>query len=164
MLLCPIRNEVEQDRIRRQIIHHGRHFRLLHLKLRTYATPITNRTLLGRIEYGSQAIRNSSHATILFPVRIIDLLDATTTRDIVFTHRDFHFSIIRQVTRSLHQPLTKRTLSHQHGTIHILQRSRYDLSGGSRTSIDQYSQRHYRIQRLRRGSVRTIPLLDLSFR
>ena len=58
-------------------------------------TPPPSRTgrSLRRIEYGCQAIRNSRHAAVRFPVGIIDLLDATTARDVVLTHCDFQSPI-----------------------------------------------------------------------
>ena len=97
-------------------------------------------------------------------MRIIDLLDAPTARDVILTHRHLYLRVVRQVARGLHQPLPEGTLPDQHGTIHILQGARDNLGGRRRPAINQHCQRHYRIQRLHGSTIHPVPLLDFPFR
>ena len=105
-------HQVEQD-IRQLILLDG--------NIGSNSATVTYLTSGSSMEYGSQAIRNTSYAAILIAMFVVDSLHATAARNIVFGSCQFHCASIRQRTGGLHKPFSKCTITHHYCTVIILQ-------------------------------------------
>ena len=143
-----------------QVVEDIRSLLCFHLNIRANTTTVTHLTTGSRVEDISQAIRCTSDGTVCIATRIVDSLHTSSARDVVFGSCHLHTAIIRKVAKRLYQALTKSTITDNHRTVKVLQRSRKNFSSRSGTAIHQYSQWNIEVKRLIGCTVSMIHLLD----
>ena len=93
---------------------------------------------------------------------VVELLDAATAGNVIFTHGHLQLAIVGQVAGGLHQAFAIGAFAQEHRPIHILQRAGDNLSSGGGAPVNQDRQGHDRVDRLGGGAVGTIPLFYFS--
>ena len=91
--------------------------------IRHYTTSVAYFTSGSRMEYLSQTIRNGSYTSIFITMLVVNSLYTTSTWNIIFGGSHFHRSAIRQRTGNLYQSFSKSTVTNDHSTVEILQRT-----------------------------------------
>ena len=90
---------------------------------------------------------------------VVDGLNAASAGHIILCCCEFQVVAIADIVGRLHQTLAECATSHQHRTVHILQRSRHNLGRRSRAAIGQHNDRQLRLNRLFISSIDLIHLL-----
>ena len=100
-----------------------------------------------------ETIRYGCHRAIGIAVAVVQLLDASSARDVVSCHRYLEDTVVRGGTGRLHQTLPEALTPYQYGSVQILQRAGDDLAGRGGGAIDQHGQGEVQADRVSRSPV-----------
>ena len=96
-------------------------------------------------------------------VRVVNLLNAAATGDVVMRHRNLQLGIVAQRQDILHQSFTKRPLPDDDSAVVVLYGTCYNLTGRSTVAVDKDGERNLKVKRLVGGGIQVIGCGGLTF-
>ena len=124
---CIVDDILVDDSSKYKCIYKSAVFREIDIVVRCDSASVPYDSSSSGSELSGKRIRNMSYASVFIAVRIVDCLDASSARRLIFRRSDLHLSIVRQRLDGLYQTLSVASLSHDCGPVHILERSGYNL-------------------------------------
>ena len=144
-----------------QIYSYVRNRVSLHLHVRLYAAAVTYSASAASLELMCQRVWNML-LVAASRVLVVYCLYASAAGYVVFGHRKFERSIMRQFHGLLHQSLAEGACAHHHGAVQVLQRTARYLACRCCVAVNQHHYRHHGVNRLRCSLIFVCRALDAS--